>query len=211
MRMSNLVRSAFMLLLLVDFAQATVITGGWKVIDDQMADDSLGTFANVGFSNSTDLSTNSELHQFDGQSRFAYPGDGSSIATWTFLDLPSGYYNIAASYAEGTNRPTNAPYSIVGGPTIPVDQTAAATGIPSLADSFPTNIPFEMLVSEYFHAGGNLVITLNNNTGGFPIADAIAVQSVPEPSAACLLGIGGILGCHWLRRRLSLGLQTTGR
>jgi hypothetical protein len=192
-----LLLAAAPLLLATSPAAATTIVSGWEVIDNSSAPDALGSFTTTGFVN---LANPADTPR-DWNSTAAYDSNGVSGATATYtFHLTPGRYEIATSVSDASNRATNAPYSIDGGPSILVNQQVAATGPPTLFDG-TTNIPFEVLSSSYQFAGGNLKVVLTDTANGYVLADAIAVTAVtPEPSSFVLAGLAAV-GLFAIARR----------
>jgi hypothetical protein len=195
MSITNYLRAAFVMVVIPTFAEATVISGGWTVLDNQMANDAQGTFSKTG---GTFVNSAADGGPWDNGSFYQQVVNGSATATatWTFINLPAGLYNVAASWGENSNRSPDAPYAIGGGSPILIDQALSPSGGPVLQDSLFASIPFSILQNNYAHAGGNLVVTVTNLSSTtqtrFVMADAIAIQSVPEPTAGLLAGLGTI-------------------
>ncbi|GAG48283.1 unnamed protein product, partial [marine sediment metagenome] len=53
---------------------------------------------------------------FENDLHYNWAGDGSDVASWSFTVTP-GQYQVAATWAEHTNRATNAPYEVFNGAT----------------------------------------------------------------------------------------------
>ena len=101
---------------------------------------------------------------------------------WTFSNLPTGQYQVSATWYPHSNRATNAPYRINGGADVVVNQKAAPGSFTSGGTAWA------ILGTATVGAGGTLTVTLSdkltNDTwaNGYVIADAIQVTplaSVP--------------------------------
>src|SRR5262249_25016710 len=55
---------------------------------------------------------------FNGDYRYASSGAGTSVATWTAGNLPSGMYRVEVTWVAGGSRATNAPFAILDGATV---------------------------------------------------------------------------------------------
>ena len=101
-------------------------TAGRRIIDN--GDEGFSMNANSSFA------LGSDPLSFGGDYRSANSGTGSNWVDWAFTGLTSGrYYTVAATWTPGSNRATDAPYSVFGGvspcpaatrlATVRVDQT----------------------------------------------------------------------------------------
>ena len=73
---------------------AVSIVGGWTVNDDSFANDATGTYSEVSpFSVNSGAADNGH---WDDTSRFTF---STGSATWTFLGLENGEYEVAASWS----------------------------------------------------------------------------------------------------------------
>jgi hypothetical protein len=181
-------------------ARATVIVSGWTVIDNSFANDAQGTYTEAGTWNIDFFNA-----QWGTDHRYAAttPGVNTHTATWNFLGLTSGIYEVAVSYSWDHNRPNNAPYSINGGTTLGVDLFSVSqdvstppSGVPTLSDGGA--VPFQTLTSTYALTGSSLAVVLGSNAapGEFVIADAVAIRRAgdlpvaadpaPEPASVAL-------------------------
>ena len=165
---------------------AVVAVDGWTVIDNSFADDASGTYTEAGTWNDV-----GETDHWGSTSRWG--NSTGATVTWEFLGLANGTYEVAASWSVLGNRPADSPFSVQGGPTIAVNQKIAASGSPTLNDG-SKDIPFELLTATAIVTDGTLNVVLTDTLGGnpFPIADAIAIRAVPEPSSSALLSLGGL-------------------
>ncbi|MCP5537870.1 MAG: PEP-CTERM sorting domain-containing protein [Akkermansiaceae bacterium] len=188
----------------VSLASATTVISGWTVIDDSYTDDASGTFA-ITSAGATTQTTPTQA--FADTQKFSATAAVDWTATWTFLGLTNGTYEVAGAWYGTTNRTKTAPFKVQGGSTIVVNQELSP-GHPSLPAG-PTlsdgteNVVFSMLTATAVVTDGTLTVVLNDvdNTSGseYVLADAIAIRAVPEPSSAALLGLGGL--ALILRRR----------
>ena len=133
-------------------------------------------------------------------SRFTF---GGGSATWTFLGLENGEYEVAASWSYSGNRAPDAFYTVQGSSAIVVNQKVEATGGPLLTDDLFQEISFQMLTISALVTDGTLTVTINDGPGSNvvdAVADAIAIQAIPEPGTYAL--IGGLLAlCSVMTRR----------
>lgn len=175
-RMALVVCASFAFLLCAGHARGdTVLIDGWTVIDNSFANDASGTFA-LADPDSVWGGANGEPNDWLNEFRWNATGSGNDTATWTFLGLPSGTYQVAVSYGTPhPNRATNAPYSINGGPAILVNQEVVASGVPRLSDG-ANDIPFELISTDTVVAGGTLSVVLTDQANEFVIADAVAIS-----------------------------------
>ena len=117
-----------------------------------------------------------------------------STATWTVTGYTIGQdVEVFAHWREigQVNNASDAPYSVNGGTAVIGDQTASPAADLTLNDG-ADDLSFESLGIFAADASGQIqvVLSVGNN---FTNVDAIAFQTVPEPSsAALLLGLAGI-------------------
>ena len=180
-------------------AQAAIVTvDGWTVNDDSFTDDAAGTYSEV-FPFNAPSSVGDNGHWND-TSRFTF---GGGSATWTFSGLENGEYEVAASWSYSGNRAPDAFYTVQGSSAIVVNQTVEATGGPLLTDALAQEISFQMLTISALVTDGTLTVTINDGPGDNivdAVADAIAIQAIPEPGTYAL--IGGLLAlCSVMVRR----------
>ncbi len=202
------VMGALAIALLAVPAHGTVVVGDWTIVDNSFGDDAGGTFSLVG----TWGGGMGEPNQGGGAGNGLYnaAGNGGDSATWNFLNLPNGTYDVAVSYATPhSNRATNSPYSINGGTPFTVNQETVAAGTPTLNDG-SADIPFDLLTTTALVDSGTLSVVLTDNANEFVIADAVAIrlnqaattETVPEPVSIATWSILGIcLAGYGYRRR----------
>jgi probable HAF family extracellular repeat protein len=140
-----------------------------RVIDDGMAG-----FGALAFTTLTGQG-------FQNDVRRALPGVGNVAATWTFGGLAPGVYRVSATWTTGTNRATNAPFTVLNGSTplgtVPVNQRLAPSDLDDLDASWKDLGIFTI-------DSGALTVRLTNLANGWVIADAIRIELVgPPPSA----------------------------
>jgi hypothetical protein len=129
--------------------------------------------------------TNTLAYQTDYD--YHTPGAGGNFATWTFDDLGAGNYQVFARWSAFTNRATNAPYTILDGPTslgrVLVNQQLAPTGDQSNGITWQSLGMFSI-------STGTLAVRLADNANGYVIADAVRIVAdgigpqVPEMDVA---------------------------
>jgi uncharacterized protein (DUF1800 family) len=113
-----------------------------------------------------------------GMIRYAPAGTGANMATWTFTGLRPGQYRVAATWTTGSNRASNASYTIVGG-TVPlgsvsVNQRAAP------ADFTDAGTAWQNLGGSYRITGDTLVVQLSDRADGYVVADAVRIERVGQ-------------------------------
>jgi len=114
--------------------------------------------------------TNTLGYQLDYD--YAPAGNGSSSATWSFVGIPNGQYQVFARWSHFSNRATNAPFTILdlGVPvaTVLVNQQLAPTG------DYSNGFHWQSL-GTFSTTTNNLAVRLANNANGYVIADAIRI------------------------------------
>ena len=181
--------AGFLFSSLLSLNAAVVSVGGWLVNDNSFADDANGTYSETG-----SWTNVGEADPWGGAGNARFT-TGSGTATWTFLGLADGLYEVAASWSFGGNRPSDVPYTVQGLGPFSVNQTITASGGPTLNDG-ASNIPFQILTTAIV-SGGTLTVVLTDDEADFPFAtaDAIAIRSLatPEPSTLGLVVMGAML------------------
>ena len=128
----------------------------------------------AGYAEVGSWTTSTNPGYYGTNSRYSDTGVGNDTATWT-PNLPTScYYNVYAWWVDGSNRATNAPYSInhaSGSATFYVNQSTGGG-------------QWNILGSYSFNAGtgGNVVLTDNAESGKVVSADAIKFAQTAEPT-----------------------------
>jgi len=120
-------------------------------------------------------------------SEVSTPGDDSGdAATWTFTNLPDGWYRVSATWGGSTSSPaaTNSPFSVsdMGGvlQSVTLDQTAMPN------DLMDAGVAWEDLGPAVFLTGGTLVVELTDmavNMSRRVLADAVRVERLFSDAA----------------------------
>ncbi len=161
----------------------------WAVIND----DDNASFALVDDSSYDWVRTTGNAWPYQGDDWYAHVGDGSMAAVWTFEDVVPGYYQVASLWREGSNRATNAPYTVYDGAVAVGTSRADQTKDPR-ADVLVDGVAFQFLddpddgddLADIFQIKGtSLTVELTNNATGdfynsFVFADAVLIQRVPD-------------------------------
>lgn len=105
---------------------------------------------------------------YNGDHRWNAAGVGNDKASWTF-DVTPGEYNVSVTWLPGTNRATDAPYSVY-------DDTALLNTVDINQELTPTN-GWEDL-GNYVMTGNTLVVELTDNANEYVIADAVRIERV---------------------------------
>jgi hypothetical protein len=120
----------------------------------------------------------------DGDFSYKVVGSGSATATWTLSGLVPGNYRVSVTWEPYTNRPVDAPYTVMDGPTalgtVTVNQRQAPAGF------IEDGVRWQD-VGVYQLAGNTLVVRLSDQagpSGSYVIADAVRVERVGELPAA---------------------------
>ena len=129
---------------------------------------------------------------FQNDVRFAAGDNSGDTATWTFVNLQPGTYRVSATWSEFSNRATDAPYSINGGPAIDINQELAPND-PSFTSvlDVASGKYFADLSGGFVHAGGDLTVTLSDDANEFVIADAIRIERLVAAEVEVLAGMAG--------------------
>ena len=127
---------------------------------------------------------------FQNDAYYAAASNGASSASWTFTNLPPGFYQVSTTWAPHANRATDAPFTINGNGAGNLPQTVRLNQrlSPSVAASSLTDagVPWSILSGGYqLGAGGNtLTVTLASTPTGFIMADAVRIERVFLPEVA---------------------------
>ena len=104
-------------------------------------------------------------------------GTGANKATWTFTDLPSGTYQLYATWYQQAGAATNAPFTVYDNTTsldtVAVNQTVAPNG-DVVADR-----PWYLL-GTYTISNGTAIVELTDNANGTVLADAIRLVEAAD-------------------------------
>ena len=112
---------------------------------------------------------------------------------WSFSSLPPGQYQVSATWTQHSNRATNAPYRINGGPDILVNQKAAPGSLTANGASW------SVLGTGTVGSGGTLTVRLSDQlsggtaVNGYVIADAIRLTPVLSVPVRVLDELGEFL------------------
>jgi hypothetical protein len=120
----------------------------------------------------------------DGDFSYKAVGSGAATAKWTLSGLMPGNYRVSVTWESYTNRTTDAPYTVLDGPTVlgtvTVNQRQAPAG-------FVEHGVWWQDVGVYQLAGNTLVVRLSDQagpSGSYVIADAVRVEEVGESQSS---------------------------
>jgi hypothetical protein len=103
----------------------------------------------------------------------AAPGAVADQANWIFQNLTPGSYRVSAFWVQGSNRATNAPFTLLNGATlvntVSVNQERAPDDFSALG------VNWEVLGVVQV-TGNSLTVRLTNAANEFVIADAILIE-----------------------------------
>ncbi|MFN0126971.1 MAG: PEP-CTERM sorting domain-containing protein [Verrucomicrobiales bacterium] len=133
-------------------------------------------------------------------------GGAATAATWNFIGLSNGVYDVYASWRNATqNNVSSANYTGTDGfATTILDQRVGAAALPGVVLNDGTNDVNFAFLAQVTVADGNFALSVDDSVTGsadgttFIFADAIAIQGIPEPAVLTLLGLCGF---GFLRRR----------
>jgi hypothetical protein len=118
---------------------------------------------------------------------YAPAGNGSAAATWSFIAIPNGPYQVFARWIPFNNRATNAPFTIAAGTTtlgtVLVNQQLAPNDDQSNAITWKS-------LGTFTAANNQLSVRLANGANGIVVADAVRIVAngiapqVPEMDVA---------------------------
>ncbi len=107
-------------------------------------------------------------------------GSGSSSATWSFMSIPNGRYQVYGSWLGASANATNAPFTLYNGSTpvttVRASQRVNASGLTADGASWK-------LLGTVTVTGGRLNVRLNNQADGVVVADAIRILQVATAAA----------------------------
>ncbi len=117
---------------------------------------------------------------YQGDYRWIDSGDGSEQAEWTVSGLAPGTYEVYASWVEGYNRATDAPYEVLDGTTsdatVEVNQRLAP-------DDVQWDGQWWESLGTFVVDSGTLTVRLTDDANSYVIADAIYVTTAELPLA----------------------------
>lgn len=124
---------------------------------------------------------------FQGDVHESYAGTGADTAHWVFDRLLPGQYRVAATWAEYTNRATNAPFSLLDGnvllANVNVNQRLKPTGFSDQGQTW------QYLGGPYSVTNHRLEVKLSDAADGRLNADAIRIEFIePVPEIEVLAG-----------------------
>ncbi len=124
-----------------------------------------------------------------GQVSVAASGTGANTATWTFTGLPPGRYQVAVTWTPGTQRASNAGFTVLDGKVpftaVPVNQRQAP------ADFQDVNVGWKVLGQSYRITGDTLSVQLTDHANGAVVADAVRIARVGFPGRILSPGESG--------------------
>jgi uncharacterized protein (DUF1800 family) len=111
---------------------------------------------------------------FHQDARTSPSGTGTNTASWTFTGLVPGQYRVAATWPEAADRASNAPYTVLDGPTalttVAVNQRTAPA---SFSDG---GTGWRDLGTVFRITGNTLTVRLSDQANGVVAADAVRIQ-----------------------------------
>jgi hypothetical protein len=116
---------------------------------------------------------------FQGDIHRANPGDGSSTATWSFTNLPTGRYQVALTWPYVSSSATNAPFSVSrqgsGGTTV---TDAFAVNERTTPNDFTANGAGWKTLGTFDVYGSTLTAKVTNLANGIVLADGVRIERV---------------------------------
>jgi hypothetical protein len=112
---------------------------------------------------------------YGGDMHVALKGSGSIYSTWTFSNLPTGRYQVWATWKISPLNATNAPYTIFDGAKSRLTTRVNQRLTPG--DLFASSANWKRLGTVTV-ASGRLVVKLTNAANGQVVADAIRIQRI---------------------------------
>ena len=114
-----------------------------------------------------------------GDVTFISRGGGEQSATWQFDNIPSGNYQVSATWSAQENRATDAPFNIYNGSVSFANRVGLVDVNQELApDDFTDGgVAFENL-GIFSISGNTLTVQLTNDANEFVIADMVRISLV---------------------------------
>src|SRR5690606_13648058 len=146
------------------------------------------------------ISAGNHYNTHNGDFNYHAAGAGFSTSSWTFGDLPAGWYELSVSWNPQANRASNAPFAVYDGSTLEalrsVDQRQTPVG-------FVDGTQQWFQLGRFYISSGTAVVSLSDAANGIVIADAARLVRLPE------LTVDG-LNSAWAVEHLSLGTHQVG-
>ena len=149
-----------------------------RVSDHRTIDDGDAGFSQSHLPGQGFITVVRDLRQYGSDYLYHDPGAGYNKVRWTFTDLvPGETYEVSATWVGGTNRPSNAPYTITaGGAPIVVRINQQLN-----PDDFGNGRKWEIIAPVTLVNGSRqIVVELSDNADGYVQADAVRID-VPDP------------------------------
>lgn len=131
---------------------------------------------------------------FEGDVDQARKGNGSSVASWSYRDLPEGQYRVWVTWSAHSKNASNAPFTVLDGTTVcttvRINERLAPSGLTA------EGARWKMLTTVTIRSG-TLTVRLTNSANGQVVADAVRIERVVTSAIArrsALGGEGGTLG-----------------
>jgi hypothetical protein len=116
-------------------------------------------------------------------------GKGNDVAAWSF-QVPAGQYRIAATWVPGSDRATDAPFTVLGSGKVVQTTNVNQEAAPS--DFLDSGVGWTYLAKDILLGGGPLKVKLSDLANGSVVADAIRVERVsPGLSVSVEPSVGG--------------------
>lgn len=119
--------------------------------------------------------TETDASAFGGSVRYHAAGTGANSASFTFTSLEPGWYQVWATWTNGTNRAKNAPFTAWDGATNRGTFTVKQNVPPK--DAFYAGRPWDLLGTVPV-AGTSLEVRLTDSANGYVIADGVRLVPV---------------------------------
>lgn len=108
-------------------------------------------------------------------------GSASDIARWTFDGVTPGYYQVAITWPEKSDRTTTAQFRIKDGATVIYSQTINEQNAP--AGFSDQGAVWQILGGLQHVTGHTLVVEVTGTAGSKVVADAVRIERVRESAA----------------------------